>query len=126
MWHRGRFRTPPPWWPANEPWPPTGQSQVWRRGRARFMRRLALVFAVMLVLIAAGAIALLSTLIGGRGGAAAHPGKVIVPVGGPGASVVAVDARDGATVWKAGDQPARRLNRRTTWSAPVSATSPTG
>ncbi len=33
-------------------------------------------------------------------------GKVIMPVGGPGASVVALDAEDGSTVWAAGDEPA--------------------
>jgi outer membrane protein assembly factor BamB len=33
-------------------------------------------------------------------------GKVILPVGGPGASVVALDARDGSTVWAVGDDPA--------------------
>lgn len=33
-------------------------------------------------------------------------GKVIVPVGGEGASVVALHADDGSTVWQAGDDPA--------------------
>jgi outer membrane protein assembly factor BamB len=33
-------------------------------------------------------------------------GRVIVPVGGPGASVVALDARDGAISWAVGDDPA--------------------
>ena len=49
----------------------------------------------------------------GRGtefGYAATPlvedGKVILPVGGPGASVVALDAATGSTVWAAGDDPA--------------------
>src|SRR5437764_1212359 len=32
-------------------------------------------------------------------------GKVILPVGGPGASLVALDAADGSTVWQAGDDP---------------------
>lgn len=50
---------------------------------------------------------------GGRGaefGVAASPlieeGKVILPVGGPEASVVALDAKTGATVWTSGDEPA--------------------
>lgn len=50
---------------------------------------------------------------GGRGsdfGYACSPlvedGKVVLPVGGPTASLVALDARTGATVWTAGDQPA--------------------
>lgn len=33
-------------------------------------------------------------------------GKVILPVGGEGASVVALDAEDGSTVWTSGDEPA--------------------
>ncbi len=33
-------------------------------------------------------------------------GKVILPVGGKGASVVALDAGDGSTVWAGGDEPA--------------------
>src|SRR5262245_60283129 len=33
-------------------------------------------------------------------------GRVILPIGGEGASVVALDARDGSTVWAAGDDPA--------------------
>ncbi len=33
-------------------------------------------------------------------------GKVILPVGGPGASVVALDTDTGKTIWKAGDDPA--------------------
>ena len=33
-------------------------------------------------------------------------GKLIVPVGGEGASVVALDVKDGAVVWKSGDSPA--------------------
>lgn len=33
-------------------------------------------------------------------------GKLILPVGGEGASVVALDAEDGSTVWTSGDEPA--------------------
>lgn len=32
--------------------------------------------------------------------------RVLLPVGGPGASMVALDARTGATIWKSGDDPA--------------------
>ncbi len=35
-----------------------------------------------------------------------HNGLVLMPVGGPGASVVALDARDGSTKWQAGDDAA--------------------
>jgi hypothetical protein len=38
-------------------------------------------------------------------------GKVILPVGGAGASVVALDARDGSTAWASGDHPAELLLR---------------
>ncbi len=54
----------PPWWPANEAWPPTRGNQRWHRGRARFLRRVALVFAAMLALSAIGAGTLLSWLLG--------------------------------------------------------------
>lgn len=50
---------------------------------------------------------------GGRGtdfGYASSPtlidGRVLLPVGGEGASLVALDAEDGSTVWTSGDQPA--------------------
>jgi outer membrane protein assembly factor BamB len=33
-------------------------------------------------------------------------GRVIMPVGGEGAAVVALDAEDGSTVWRSGDEPA--------------------
>jgi two-component system OmpR family sensor kinase/two-component system sensor histidine kinase BaeS len=52
----------PPWWPANEPWPPPA-GHPWRRGRARFVRRIAVVFALFLVLSAVGAITLVSWLV---------------------------------------------------------------
>jgi len=35
-----------------------------------------------------------------------HDGLVLLPVGGPGAAVVALDARDGSTKWQAGDDAA--------------------
>jgi signal transduction histidine kinase len=75
MW-TGHRSSPPPWWPANEPWPPADPSHVWRRGRARFMRRMAIGAALLLVLSAVGMITLLSTLVGGRN----HVAAAIVPV----------------------------------------------
>jgi two-component system sensor histidine kinase BaeS len=39
----------PPWWPENEPWPPVGG---WRSVRRRFIRRMALVLAGVVVLVA--------------------------------------------------------------------------
>ena len=47
-------RPRPPWWPENEPWPPRGGPYAWRRHRARFTRRMGVLFAACLVLIAVG------------------------------------------------------------------------
>jgi signal transduction histidine kinase len=58
--HRRRFSGPPPWWPANEPWPPV---RGWRRGRGRFVRRIAIIFGVFLFFSATGAVTLISVLI---------------------------------------------------------------
>jgi signal transduction histidine kinase len=59
---RPRFGGPPPWWPAGEPWPPSGPRRAWRRGRARFVRRVAVIFGVLIFLSATGAMTLLSFL----------------------------------------------------------------
>lgn len=50
---------------------------MWNRGRARFLRRLALVVAVLLFLSAAGAISLLSMLFSGHAGGAGHSSPVV-------------------------------------------------
>jgi signal transduction histidine kinase len=48
----------PPWWPANEPWPPQhGRFGMDRRVRVRFFRRMALVAFVVLGLALAGVFA---------------------------------------------------------------------
>jgi signal transduction histidine kinase len=65
--HRRHREHPPPWWPANEPWPPAGRVHAWRRGRSRFLRRIAGVFAIVLLLSAIGAATLLSLLLGRAG-----------------------------------------------------------
>lgn len=67
-WHKRRFGSPPTWWPANEPWPPKDPSHPWRRGRARFVRRIALVFGLLLLLSAVGTTSLVSLLIDRRAG----------------------------------------------------------
>jgi signal transduction histidine kinase len=51
-WTR-RHRRRPPWWPSNEPWPPAGRLAS-RRGRARFVRRAGVLFAVVLALSSIG------------------------------------------------------------------------
>jgi signal transduction histidine kinase len=62
--HR-EWRGRPPWWPDNEPWPPSpNRARMWRHGRTRFVRRIFLVVALMLFLSAVGAAALLSRLFG--------------------------------------------------------------
>jgi len=42
---------PPPWWPADEPWPPAGPSWRWRRLRGRFLWRVALLLALLFLLV---------------------------------------------------------------------------
>jgi signal transduction histidine kinase len=72
MWHRRRHR--PPWWPDNEPWPPENSRTAWRRGRGRFVRRLALALGLLLLLGAYGGVSLVSMIVWGRPvGAQASP-----------------------------------------------------
>jgi len=52
-WHV-RTGPRPPWWPMNEPWPPRGGPYAWRRDRARFTRRVGVLFALALLLMAVG------------------------------------------------------------------------
>src|SRR5262249_23789674 len=66
-WGRHRLRRRPPWWPATEPWPPASRERMWRHGRVRFVRRVALVFATLLFFSAFGIASLVSILAGGRG-----------------------------------------------------------
>lgn len=43
----------PPWWPANEPWPPQhGRFGMDRQARVRFLRRVGAAFAIVLLLVA--------------------------------------------------------------------------
>jgi signal transduction histidine kinase len=67
MWHRYHRRRPPPWWPAGESWPPVNRAQVWRHGRARFVRRVVFLLAALLFLSAIGTATLMSKLFGGYG-----------------------------------------------------------
>jgi signal transduction histidine kinase len=45
----------PPWWPANEPWPPTRASRSWHRRRARFVSALFIFFLPLFLLVGIGA-----------------------------------------------------------------------
>jgi len=54
---------PPRWWPSGEPWPPSDLgARRWRRRRARFMRRAAAIFALVLMLSLVGASTIVSRL----------------------------------------------------------------
>jgi signal transduction histidine kinase len=79
-WQRHRRHGPPPWWPANEPWPPASRGRTWRHRRGRFVRRVAVLFALLLILSAVGAVTLVSKLLAGNGFDGAP--TAIVPVTG--------------------------------------------
>jgi signal transduction histidine kinase len=65
MFQRREWRGRPPWWPENEPWPPSpDRARMWRHGRTRFVRRIFFLVAFTLFLSAVGAASLLSRLFG--------------------------------------------------------------
>jgi signal transduction histidine kinase len=76
-WHVRR-RPRPPWWPDNEPWPPRGGPYAWRRHRARFARRMGVLLAVGLVLMAVGLTTVVSWLFpsGGAPSATIRPPRI--------------------------------------------------
>ena len=59
------MRRPPPWWPVNEPWPPRGGPRAWGRHRARFARRMGVLFAIALFLMAVGVSTVISWFVPG-------------------------------------------------------------
>jgi two-component system, OmpR family, sensor histidine kinase BaeS len=59
------MRYPPPWWPANEAWPPVRGSRRWRAHRARFLQRALVGLSFLLFLVTLGAQQLLSWIFGG-------------------------------------------------------------
>jgi len=67
-WSSGRR---PPWWPDNEEWPPK-DDQAWRNLRRGFMRRAGCFFALVvlgLLLLFAGLIGLIGSVLGSNGSA---------------------------------------------------------
>ncbi len=77
-WHRHSVRSRPPWWPDNEAWPPITGEQRWRRGRGRFVRRIAGVFLLMLLLSGLGMVSLISIATRGRETAVVIPAATAV------------------------------------------------
>jgi signal transduction histidine kinase len=58
---------PPPWWPAGEPWPPVRHRGLHWRRRSRFVWRIAVLLALVLVLSAVGMMTLVSVALGRAG-----------------------------------------------------------
>jgi signal transduction histidine kinase len=78
--HELRGRPRPPWWPANEPWPPVSPGHRWRIGRSRFKRRLALVLLALLTLVGVGASTVVSWVFDFVGAAGWHARLQFAPV----------------------------------------------
>lgn len=62
-----RQRHAPPWWPADEPWPPR-HGPPWAHGKRLFLLRFAALFAIVLALTFYGGLTLLRRVIGEPGG----------------------------------------------------------
>ncbi|MBI3914009.1 MAG: HAMP domain-containing histidine kinase [Chloroflexi bacterium] len=69
--HKPFKRNPPPWWPRNEPWPPT-DAGAWRQRRDKFVRHMARLF-ILFFLFVCSASATLGWLITNLVGAANLP-----------------------------------------------------
>ena len=56
MWTRGTRdrQCAPPWWPANEPWPPVHGSRAWHRQRVRFVGAMFVFLLPMFLMFAMG------------------------------------------------------------------------
>jgi signal transduction histidine kinase len=62
---------PPPWWPAGEPWPPVHRPGRHYARRSRFIGKIALLLALVLVLSSIGVATLVSLALGHTGPASA-------------------------------------------------------
>ncbi|HEY7289112.1 MAG TPA: ATP-binding protein [Vicinamibacterales bacterium] len=58
-WYRPP-RHAPPWWPEGEAWPPRDARHRWRRRRARFVGRLALILSAVWIFASIGAVTVVS------------------------------------------------------------------
>lgn len=56
MRYRRFSRRRPPWWPEDEPWPPTGppDARLWRRTRGRFFLRFGILLLLLFLLVFGG------------------------------------------------------------------------
>jgi len=75
-------RGPPPWWPANEPWPMQPGRHRWPPARARFFRRMAMLAMLVLLGGVASAIAVVWTVAARFGIVAGSPAGAIVVIAG--------------------------------------------
>jgi signal transduction histidine kinase len=76
---QGPSQQRPSWWPANEPWPPMSGAHRWRRGRARFKRRMALLLVGLLTLVGIGASTVVRWVFDAAGGSERHLPLRFVP-----------------------------------------------
>lgn len=81
-WHDSRPRRRPPWWPADEPWPPPGRPP-WGRRRGPWARGFGCVFGLVFVVGIIGLISVATSIVGAAGplGDVARVLGVVVLVG---------------------------------------------
>ncbi|HLF24761.1 MAG TPA: HAMP domain-containing sensor histidine kinase [Anaerolineae bacterium] len=77
--HRFVHQNRPPWWPADEPWPPSGsaRAEAWRRMRGRFFWRIGCLLA-LLFMLGFGGLLVLSWLLASALGVISIPRGALV------------------------------------------------